>query len=143
MKGNLLIYFDSNRLHSVFEKLSPREIKAQREASMKAFTRLPSVRINDLNTLKIDQKLDKFLIYSYLKTALEVPINDIYTTVIDFPKRPPWHYGITKEELEINEEHYFQRWLDDIYNEYPREELGFFEHNLDVIINLVMVLFNL
>jgi len=38
----------SKRLHSVFEKLSPREIKAQRKASMKAFTRLPSVRINDL-----------------------------------------------------------------------------------------------
>jgi hypothetical protein len=41
---------------------------------------------------------------------------------------------MTKEELESNEEHYFQQWLDDVYNEYPREELSFFEHNLDVII---------
>ncbi|RGB23156.1 hypothetical protein C1646_774933 [Rhizophagus diaphanus] len=97
----------SKRLHSVFDKLSPREIRARRKASMKAFTRLPS-------------------------TALEVSVNDIYTTVIDFPKRPSWHYGMTKEELESNEEHYFRQWLDDVYNKYPREELSFFEHNLDV-----------
>ncbi|CAB5213507.1 unnamed protein product [Rhizophagus irregularis] len=102
-----LLGSSKSRLHSVFEKLSPREIRAQRKASMKAFTRLPS-------------------------TALEVSVNDIYTTVIDFPKRPSWHYGMTKEELESNEEHYFRQWLDDVYNKYPREELSFFEHNLDV-----------
>ncbi|RIA83564.1 P-loop containing nucleoside triphosphate hydrolase protein [Glomus cerebriforme] len=101
------LFGPSKRLNSVFEKLSPREIKAQRKASMNAFTRLPS-------------------------TALEVSIKDIYTTIIDFPKRPPWHYGMTKEELETNEEHSFQRWLDDVYDKYPREELSFFEHNLDV-----------
>jgi hypothetical protein len=37
-------HFDSNRLHSVFEKLSSQEIKSQRKASMNAFTRLSSVR---------------------------------------------------------------------------------------------------
>jgi len=85
---------------------------------------------------------DNLLIFSILKTALEVSINDIYTIVIDFPKRPPWHYEMTKEELETNEVHYFQQWLDDVYDEYPREELSFFEHNLDVNINYVIILDN-
>jgi hypothetical protein len=79
---------------------------------------------------------------SILKTALEISVNDIYTIVIDFPKRPIWHYRMTKEELEANEEHYFQKWLDDVYNGYPREELSFFEHNLDVNINLLIILDN-
>ncbi|CAG8534852.1 9594_t:CDS:10 [Funneliformis caledonium] len=97
----------SKRLHSVFEKLSSKEIKAQRKASMNTFARLPS-------------------------TVLEVSVNDIYKSIIDFPKRPSWNYEMTKEELEANEEHYFQQWLDDVYDRYPKGELSFFEHNLDV-----------
>ncbi len=79
----------------------------------------------------------KYLICTIIKTALEISVNDIYTTFIDFPKRPPWNYEMTKEELETNEEHYFQQWLYDVYDKYPKEELSFFEHNLDVNINLV------
>ncbi|CAI2184324.1 13708_t:CDS:10 [Funneliformis geosporum] len=91
----------------IFEKLSSQEINAQRKASMNTFTRLPS-------------------------TVLEVSVNDIYKSIIDFPKRPSWNYEMTKEELEANEEHNFQQWLDDVYDKYPKGELSFFEHNLDV-----------
>ena len=31
--------------------------------------------------------------------------NDV---VIDIPKRPPWNYNLSKQQLEKNEEKYFQ-----------------------------------
>nr|CAG8585175.1 15230_t:CDS:2 [Entrophospora candida] len=98
---------DITRLNSVFEKQTPQEIRKLRNESMIPFTRLPL-------------------------TALEVSKEESYTTIIDFPKRPPWNYDMTKEELESKEKHYFQEWLSNIYEQYPKEELSFFEHNLNV-----------
>ncbi|CAG8502968.1 3044_t:CDS:10 [Ambispora gerdemannii] len=99
---------DPTRLYSVFKKLTPREVQTNRLASMKPFTRLDA------------------------KSALEVSVQDIYTTIIEFPKRPPWNHQMSKEELIANEKKYFQRWLKDIYDRWGKEELSFFEHNLEV-----------
>ena len=31
------------------------------------------------------------------------------------PKRPPWNYSMKKEELDENENNYFDNWLKSIY----------------------------
>ncbi|GAB5589494.1 hypothetical protein Unana1_04394 [Umbelopsis nana] len=106
----------TSRLRSVFEKLSPAVIERAQLASMKPFHRLP-------------------------QTALEVgvPPDD---KLIDFPKRPKWNYGMTKEELEQSEKDEFDKWLNDVYERYgdtvqnsndgEKDELSWFEHNLEV-----------
>lgn len=106
----------SNRLRSVFEKLSPAVIERARLASMKPFTRLP-------------------------QTALEVGIAT-GDDMIDFPKRPKWNYGMTKDQLEQSEKQEFEKWLEGIYERYgdqvedngngEQKQLSWFEHNLEV-----------
>ncbi len=48
------------------------------------------------------------------------------------PKRPPWNFKMTKQQLEEREQKYFDKWLQDIYDNYPRQRLNYFEHNLEV-----------
>ncbi|KAJ2958690.1 hypothetical protein NQZ79_g5712 [Umbelopsis isabellina] len=106
----------SSKLRSVFEKLSPAVIERARLASMKPFTRLP-------------------------QTALEVGIAT-GEDMIDFPKRPKWNYGMTKDQLEQSEKREFENWLEDIYERYgdqveenangEQKQLSWFEHNLEV-----------
>lgn len=100
----------------MFEKLSPEVNERARLASMKPLKRLP-------------------------QTALEVGITSD-DKLIDFPKRPKWNYGMTKEQLEQNEKDEFEKWLNDIYERYgdhvqetsdgEQVQLSWFEHNLEV-----------
>ncbi|XP_006818416.1 guanine nucleotide-binding protein-like 1 [Saccoglossus kowalevskii] len=64
---------------------------------------------------------------------LEVDIDDIYKpgSVLDMPKRPPWEYSLTKEQVEKREEIYFNEYLENIYDKYTPKELSYFEHNLE------------
>lgn len=55
-----------------------------------------------------------------------------YRQFIGMPKRPPWSYSMTKQQLEEREKKYFDDWLANIYHHYPRERLNYFEHNLEV-----------
>ncbi|KAI9287604.1 hypothetical protein BC943DRAFT_288939 [Umbelopsis sp. AD052] len=107
----------TSRLRSVFEKLTPEVVERARLASMKPLKRLP-------------------------QTALEVGIASD-DKLIDFPKRPKWNYGMTKEQLEQTEKDGFEEWLNDIYERYgdhvlqetvdgEQEQLSWFEHNLEV-----------
>ncbi|CAM0136697.1 unnamed protein product [Umbelopsis sp. WA50703] len=106
----------SSKLRSVFEKLSPAVVEHARLASMKPFKRLP-------------------------QTALEVGIAT-GDDMIDFPKRPKWNYGMTKDQLEQSEKQEFENWLEDIYERYgdqvqenaegEQKQLSWFEHNLEV-----------
>ncbi|KAG9307332.1 hypothetical protein G9A89_017160 [Geosiphon pyriformis] len=98
---------DHTKLYSIFKKLTPREVQKNRLASMKPLTRLP-------------------------KSELEVSAQDMYPVIIEFPKRPPWNYKMTREQLVISEERYFQQWLKDLYERWGNEELSFFEHNIEV-----------
>ena len=49
------------------------------------------------------------------------------------PKRPPWKYSMSKEQVEQAEQEKFENFLDKIYNEYKHSELSYFERNLEVI----------
>ena len=72
---------------------------------------------------------------------MEVGFYDVYSDVksIDMPKRPPWTAGESKEELEQREEHYFAAWKDEVYSKHPAAELSYFEHNLEVGQNMIVV----
>lgn len=57
--------------------------------------------------------------------------NELYSSIIDIPKRPEWNRNMTKEELESNEERMFKKYLEGIYDKYS-SSLNYFEHNLEV-----------
>lgn len=48
------------------------------------------------------------------------------------PSRPAWHFEMSREELEHQEAAYFQDWLARTYTLCPKDELSYFEHNLEV-----------
>lgn len=48
------------------------------------------------------------------------------------PKRPPWKYSMSKEQVERTEQEMFENFLDKIYDEYKLSELSYFERNLEV-----------
>ena len=91
------------RLRTVFER-EPQEFVEQRKRD----SRLPIVR-------KPDAASDSF-----------------YSQIIDIPKRPPWKYDMTKEQVESQEAAMFEKYLDGIYSRFPIRRLNFFEHNLEV-----------
>jgi hypothetical protein len=51
------------------------------------------------------------------------------------PKRPPWNFKETPEEIQTREKIYFNSWLNNVYKTYPKERLNYFEHNLEVSFN--------
>nr|XP_048674444.1 guanine nucleotide-binding protein-like 1 isoform X4 [Caretta caretta] len=63
----------------------------------------------------------------------ELDIQDVYRSgsVLDFPKRPPWSYQMSKEQLLLREEKCFRDYLEGIYSTYQPSQLSYFEHNLE------------
>uniref|UniRef100_A0A8C6X0T0 Guanine nucleotide-binding protein-like 1 n=1 Tax=Naja naja TaxID=35670 RepID=A0A8C6X0T0_NAJNA len=63
----------------------------------------------------------------------EVDIEDVYKTgsVLDFPKRPPWNYQMSKDQLLAREEKCFREYLENIYSTFQPNQLSYFEHNLE------------
>ncbi|GJJ79052.1 large subunit GTPase 1 [Entomortierella parvispora] len=95
------------KLRSVFMRRSAVDIENSRRDSMKPLELVP-------------------------ECELEVSFENMFPSVIGFPKRPEWDYSMSREELEKNERNMFDEWMDSIYNRYPAEELSYFEHNLEV-----------
>ncbi|XP_028835985.1 guanine nucleotide-binding protein-like 1 [Denticeps clupeoides] len=64
---------------------------------------------------------------------LEINTNDIYPEdkVLDFPRRPSWHYGMKREELLKKEERSFREYLETLHSRNPPGTLSHFEHNLE------------
>jgi len=64
---------------------------------------------------------------------LELDIREVYQpgSVLDFPRRPPWSYEMSKEQLMSQEERSFQDYLGKIHGAYTSEKLSYFEHNLE------------
>lgn len=64
---------------------------------------------------------------------LELDIQEVYQpgSVLDFPRRPPWSYEMSKEQLMSQEERSFQEYLGKIHGAYTSEKLSYFEHNLE------------
>ncbi|KAF9171984.1 Guanine nucleotide-binding-like protein 1 [Mortierella sp. AD011] len=94
-------------LRSVFLRRSAAEIKASRKESMQPLQLLA-------------------------ESELEVSFEAMFPEVIGFPKRPKWDYSMSRQELEKNEVKMFEAWMDSVYNQYPADELSYFEHNLEV-----------
>ncbi|XP_044278412.1 guanine nucleotide-binding protein-like 1 isoform X2 [Varanus komodoensis] len=64
---------------------------------------------------------------------MEVDIEAVYKTgsALDFPKRPPWNYQMTKEQVLAQEEKCFREYLENIYSTFQPSQLSYFEHNLE------------
>ncbi|XP_018587503.2 guanine nucleotide-binding protein-like 1 isoform X2 [Scleropages formosus] len=64
---------------------------------------------------------------------LEIDINDIYPPEkgLDFPRRPSWHYEMTREQLLRKEEKLFGEFLETLHSKNPPGSLSHFEHNLE------------
>ena len=64
-------------------------------------------------------------------------MTDVYgeDDILDFPKRPPWTYSTSKDELLAAEEAAFAEYLQSVHSRYSSGQLSYFEHNLEVINN--------
>ncbi|XP_059149227.1 guanine nucleotide-binding protein-like 1 [Physella acuta] len=60
-------------------------------------------------------------------------LEDVYppTAKLDFPKRQPWNYSLTKEQLEQQEKQYFKSYVLDILDQPRAKDLSYFELNLE------------
>ena len=70
-----------------------------------------------------------------MQVGLEIDHDDLFPTSsasLDLPRRPAWTPGISREELERNEEVYYRRWLNSLLASVPSSSLSFFEQNLQV-----------
>nr|XP_030053227.1 guanine nucleotide-binding protein-like 1 isoform X2 [Microcaecilia unicolor] len=101
--------YDANRYRLHFEKESREEIERRKKVAREKVLELVP------------------------ETELEVDIDNIYKpgSVLDFPKRPPWSYQISKEQLLAQEEKSFQIYLENIYKNFKPNQLSYFEHNLE------------
>jgi len=95
---------DCNKLRTVFEKESKEEVEARKKRAQEPLCRWQARKASDY----------------------------FYKQFIGMPKRPPWSYAMSKQQLEEREKKYFDSWLHTIYDHYPRERLNYFEHNLEV-----------
>jgi len=82
-----------------------------------------------LRPLKRDQVRRDFAIGSRCQLH---PLYNPIKAQINMPIRPEWTYSMTKEQVDKQEQEYYQKWLDDIYAKYSVRELNYFEHNLEV-----------
>ncbi|XP_077986081.1 guanine nucleotide-binding protein-like 1 [Glandiceps talaboti] len=100
--------YDPNRYRLHFERESKTEVAERKKKATEPFQTLP-------------------------EEMLEVDIDDIYRpgSVLDMPKRPPWNYSLSKEQVENREEKYFLEYLENIYEKHSPKELSYFEHNLE------------
>lgn len=71
---------------------------------------------------------------SPLQSDLESSVEEVYIAEsgLDIPRRPPWTYDMSKEELETTEEREFVAYLEKIHSKYTMAQLSYFEHNLEV-----------
>jgi ribosome biogenesis GTPase A len=79
------------------------------------------------------KKLAQLPIKKLPEESLEIPIEQIYRpgSALDMPIRPPWTYDMTKEQLEQQEQTYFNSYLDRIFANFESEHLSYFEMNVE------------
>lgn len=55
-----------------------------------------------------ERKKDAFMSLNMCKEVdLEIKLEDYFPSGMDFPKRPPWDFSMSKEELDAHENRYF------------------------------------
>ncbi|KAM3872866.1 guanine nucleotide-binding protein-like 1 [Diretmus argenteus] len=101
--------YDSNRFRLHFEKESKEEVEKRKKIAREKILQPVSDKV------------------------LEIDISDIYPTEkgLGFPRRPPWNYEMSREELLRKEEKSFREYLDDLHSRNPPDSLSHFEHNLE------------
>ncbi|XP_012676935.2 guanine nucleotide-binding protein-like 1 [Clupea harengus] len=101
--------YDPNRFRLHFEKESREEVDRRKKIAM-------------VKVLEPAAEQD-----------MEVDINDIYPEDrgLDFPRRPAWHYGMSRDELLRKEEKSFREYLEALASRNPVGTLSHFEHNLE------------
>ncbi|XP_046987293.1 guanine nucleotide-binding protein-like 1 [Schistocerca americana] len=97
---------NANRYALQFHRETEAEIRERKEAARHALLSLP-------------------------ETSLEIDGNTYFPPDLDFPKRPPWNFDMSREELEAREHRYFNEYLSDLEKKYDRKELSYFELNLE------------
>ncbi|BFZ05618.1 hypothetical protein BsWGS_08657 [Bradybaena similaris] len=67
------------------------------------------------------------------KKYLEYKVEDVFPpdAKLDFPKRPPWNYSFSREQLEQQERDYFKQYVSDILDQPRTRDLSYFELNLE------------
>jgi hypothetical protein len=114
---------DPNRLTTVFEREPEEEIVRRKMDSTRPIVRTCADTADGFGD---DLAAPRLLAYPIPEQGADVPI-------ISIPKRPPWSSSTTPEELERQEQASFTEWLSNVYRDYPRDRLNFFEHNLEVL----------
>uniref|UniRef100_A0A1B6C3N2 Guanine nucleotide-binding protein-like 1 n=1 Tax=Clastoptera arizonana TaxID=38151 RepID=A0A1B6C3N2_9HEMI len=66
-----------------------------------------------------------------LEDSLEINIDDYFEPALDFPKRPPWNFEMTREQLEAREHKYFMEYIETLEKLYDFSKLSYFELNLE------------
>ncbi|CAB1456293.1 unnamed protein product [Pleuronectes platessa] len=101
--------YDPNRFRLHFERESKEEVEKRKKVAMENFLTPVS---------------DK---------ELEINIDDIYPSDkgLGFPRRPPWNYEMTRENLLRKEEKSYREYLEDLHSRNPLGSLSHFEHNLE------------
>lgn len=99
---------DPNRYRLQFDRESKSEIEARKKAAQEPL---------------------QFVAQESLEVSLETTYNP--GSVLDMPKRPPWSYSMSKEQVERSEQEMFNNFLDKIYNECKLSDLSYFERNLE------------
>jgi hypothetical protein len=65
------------------------------------------------------------------KTARELSVADIYSEIIDFPKRPDWKGEKDAKKIDEIEKATFSEFVEKIEDDFGGRNLSFFEHNLE------------
>ncbi|KAK7466005.1 hypothetical protein BaRGS_00037442 [Batillaria attramentaria] len=99
---------DPNRFRLHFLKITPEEMRQRKKAARKPLTK---VKEDDL----------------------EISMESVHGSdeSLDFPKRPPWNFSLTKTQLEQQEQDYFHEYLQTMLTSHKLQDLSFFELNLE------------
>lgn len=100
--------FDPNRYRLHFLKITPEEMKRRKAAAHKPIVKVPE---NDL----------------------EISWESVHGpgTELDFPKRPPWNFSLSKQKLDQQEQEYFKQYVCNLLSTNDSEHLSYFELNLE------------
>ncbi|XP_029099410.1 guanine nucleotide-binding protein-like 1 [Monodon monoceros] len=101
--------YDPNRYRLHFERDSREEVERRKRAAREQVLQPVSAELLVLDIWEVYQP----------------------GSVLDFPRRPPWSYEMSKEQLMSQEERSFQEYLGKIHGAYTSEKLSYFEHNLE------------
>ncbi|XP_026481758.1 guanine nucleotide-binding protein-like 1 [Ctenocephalides felis] len=83
---------------------------------------------NNRNTSRYALKFNKTALEIRDHKALEIEEHDYFKN-LDFPKRPPWNYNMSLEEIQKSEHRYFTEYVTEL--EKSHENLSYFELNLE------------